>query len=222
MKTIIFIAGIICITSCKLPAQTSTETVGNTRYLSAMQSNLQILDTAGSPSSFIMLANNFERIGTAEKIKWEPFYYAAYCYALMAVNSPDKTKIDMLAEKAELYLEEADKLQKNNSEISTLFAMIKSAKLLVDPMNRWMTMGQEITAHISDAKEQDSNNPRPYLVEARIKYGTPEGLGGGKEVTKALLVDAIKKFKSFTLSSAVAPGWGLRAAENFLEKLNNL
>jgi hypothetical protein len=222
MKKIILIASIVCLSGYTLVAQTSTETVVSNKYLTAMQTNLQVLDTAGAPASFIMLANNFERIGTAEKTKWEPFYYAAYCYATMALNTPDKTKVDMLADKAELYLVQADKLQKNNSEISTLFAMIKSAKISVDPMNRWMSMGQEVTAHISNAKDQDSNNPRPYLIDARIKYRMPEALGGGKEAAKALLTEAVKKFKSFTPSGSIAPNWGLKSTESFLENLNKL
>jgi hypothetical protein len=220
MKKNILIAALICMVSYKSFAQTTTGVSIDNKYEAAMKTNLQVLDTAASPNSFVMLANNFERIATSEKTKWEPFYYAAYCYAVMAVSTADKTKIDMLADKAELYLEQANKIQPNNSEISTVFAMIKSAKILVDPMNRWMTLGQEVVGHINEAKNQDSNNPRPYLVDARIKYRTPERLGGGKEVAKALLAEGISKFKSFKPVNSTAPNWGLQSAESFLATLN--
>ena len=185
-----------------------------------MERNLEILDTAGGAESFIMLANNFDRVATAEKTKWEAFYYAGYCYAVMAAFTPDKTKIDMLADKAELYLQQANNLQKNNSEIAALFAMIKSLKLSVDPMNRWQTLGREIAVHLTKAKQQDPNNPRPFLIEARIKFNTPEGMGGGKEAAKALITEAIQKFNNFKPQNSLAPRWGLRPAEMFLEKLN--
>jgi hypothetical protein len=83
-------------------------------------------------------------------------------------------------------------------------------------------MGQEVTTYISDAKSQDSNNPRPYLIDARIKSRMPEALGGGKEAAKALLTEAIKKFKSFIPAGSIAPSWGQKSAEGFLEKLNSL
>ena len=145
MKQSFIIAIVIFAGSFKLAAQTSTTVSGSDKkFISAMEINLQKLDTAGNVSSFIMLANNFDRIATAEKTKWEPFYYAAYCYAVMAVSSPDKTKIDMLADKAELWLQQANNLKKNNSEIAALFAMIKSSKIMVDPINRWQSFGQEV------------------------------------------------------------------------------
>ncbi len=218
MKKIILITGIICTTGMVLSAQTGTE--ANSKFISAMQNNIQQLDTAQAGSSFMLLANNFDRIAEAEKTKWEPYYYAAYCYGLMALNAPDVSKIDLLADKAVGFLSTAAKLQPNNSEISTVFAMIKSAQLAADPMNRWMSLGQAIDTHLADAKKQDPTNPRPYFIEARIKYRTPEGLGGGKEVAKKLLAEGIKKSASFVATSPITPAWGLKNAELFLQKLN--
>ncbi|HLG39521.1 MAG TPA: hypothetical protein VI461_07625 [Chitinophagaceae bacterium] len=221
MKKTIIMLTILVAGSIQLTAQTSaTEISPGKKFISAMETNLRILDTASNASSFIALANNFDRIAAAEKTKWEPFYYAAYCYAVMAAFTPDKTKIDMLTDKADLWLQEANNLQKGNSEIAALFAMIKSLKILVDPVNRWQKLGQEVAGYLTSAKQQDANNPRPYLIEARIKFNTPEGLGGGKEAAKALITDAITKFGNFKPQSSIAPNWGLQQAESFLAKLN--
>lgn len=219
MKQLLIIVASIFACSFQLTAQTSTTSGRDKKFIAAMESNLQVLDTARGAASFIMLANNFDRIAGAEKTKWEPYYYAAYCYAVMAVSSPDKTKIDMLADKAELYLQQASNLQKNNSEVAALFAMIKSLKIMVDPINRWQTLGQEVGVYLAEAKQQDPNNPRPYLIEARIKLNTPEGLGGGKESAKTLITVAIQKFGNFTPQNSIAPRWGAHQAEGFLEKL---
>src|SRR3712207_3372794 len=95
-------------------AQSSSKQVAySTAFESAMQSNIRQLDTVSSAAGFINLANNFERIGDAEKTKWQPFYYAAYCYTAMAFMSPDKTKIDFLADKAEAVLQQAEAIEKN-------------------------------------------------------------------------------------------------------------
>ena len=69
MKKLIIIAVILITAGCKLFAQTSAEanTGINKKFITAMEVNLKLLDTASAPATFIMLANNFERIGKAEK-----------------------------------------------------------------------------------------------------------------------------------------------------------
>ena len=215
MKKLIIIAVILTTAGCKLFAQTSAEanTGINKKFITAMEVNLKLLDTASAPATFIMLANNFERIGKAEKKQWQPFYYAAFCYAIMAANVPDKSKIDPLAEKAVSYLASADMLEKNNSEISSLHAMILYTRVLVDPVSRWKTLGKEAIDHLTKAKQQDPANPRPYLIDARAKLHTPEGLGGGPKVAKLIIDECLAKFKAFVPANSLAPAWGQAQAE---------
>lgn len=222
MKKIIVIAAIFIAANCKLLAQTSTETVTdmNKKFVAAMESNLQLLDTASSPSTFIMLANSFERIGKAEQKQWQPFYYAAFCYAIMAGNVPDKSKIDFLTEKAESHLATADALEKNNSEISSLYGMILYTRVLVDPISRWQTMGKEAINHLAKAKQQNTANPRPYLIEARAKLHTPEALGGGPKAAKSTIDECLDKFKTFVPENSIAPNWGKAQAEKMVQAIN--
>lgn len=222
MKKSIIIAVIIVAASCKLSAQTSAgaSTGMNKKFVAAMEANLKLLDTASAPVTFVMLANNFERIGKAEKKQWQPFYYAAFCYAIMAANVPDKSKIDYLAEKAVSYLASADALEKNNSEISSLHGMILYTRLLVDPISRWQTMGKEASDLIIKAKQQDPANPRPYLVEARAKLHTPEGMGGGPKAAKLTIDECLTKFKTFVPVNSLAPGWGRVQAEKLSKSVS--
>ncbi len=83
MKKSIIIAAMLIAASCKLTGQTSAVSSADMskKFVDAMEVNLKLLDTASAPATFIMLANNFERIGKAEKNQWQPFYYAAFCYA---------------------------------------------------------------------------------------------------------------------------------------------
>ena len=221
MKKTIIIAGILIAGNCGL-AQTSTEThTGpNKRFISAMETNLKLLDTAGAPATFIMLANNFERIGKAEQKQWQPFYYAAFCYAVMAANVPDKSKIDFLAEKAESYLVLADALENNNSEISSLNGMILYTRVLVDPISRWQTMGKEAIDHLAKARQQDPANPRPYLIDARAKLHTPEGLGGGPRVAKSIIDECLSRFETFKPANSIAPVWGKLQAEKLAQAIS--
>src|SRR5688572_24215623 len=120
-------------------AAKAVEPTSNNLYMVAMQKNLSILDTASTFSSLQSVSNSFERIANAEKNKWEPYYYAAYCYAVMALKA-GKEHVDILADKADSYLKLAVKLD-DNSEISALSAMVHACRIGVDPISRFQVNG---------------------------------------------------------------------------------
>lgn len=188
-------------------------------FIPAMESNLQSLDTA-SGQSYLALAHSFERIGRAEGKQWEPFYHAAYCYTMMASGTPDKSQKDLLADKAESYLDQAAALSANNSEINALHAMVLFIRVSVDPMGRWQTVGQEAYLYLDKAKEQDTSNPRPYYIESRMLVRLPEGLGGGREAALASVHISLQKYATFTPANTIAPKWGKQSAERFQQELS--
>ncbi len=138
----------------------------------------------------------------------------------MAANVPDKSRIDPLAEKAVSYLAAADALEKNNSEISSLQGMILYTRVLVDPINRWQIMGKEAIDYLAKAKQQDPANPRPYLIDARAKLHTPEGLGGGPKAAKLIIDECLAKFKVFAPANSLAPDWGKAQAEKLSKAIS--
>ncbi len=77
----------------------------NTKFEAAMTKNISLIDSAfvrsgsGDLSGFEVEANTFERIGAAEKDKWQPYYYAAYCQVMEALYSKDPAKVDAFADK---------------------------------------------------------------------------------------------------------------------------
>jgi hypothetical protein len=221
MKTLIILTGFIFVT-CKMQAQTAigSSNILNQKFLAAMEANLKMLDTAGTPETFIMLANNFERIGKAEQKQWQPFYYAAFCYALMAGNAKDKSLIDPLEDNAESYLNRADAIENNNSEISSLHAMILYTRVLVDPVSRWQTMGNEAAAWLEKARQQNPANPRPFLIEGRKILHTPESLGGGPKAARPVIEKCLARFADFIPENSISPGWGKKQAEKMLQSLN--
>lgn len=189
-------------------------------FESAMLQNIAQIDTASSPTVLITIANSFERIGQVEKTKWQPWYYASYCYTATAFMSPDKTKIDLLADKAESLLQRAEDIEKNNSEITTLLAMINSCRIMVDPVSRFQTKGKEVQELISKAKMENEHNPRIYLLQARVQLRTPEAFGGGKDIAKLTVEKAIEKFATFKPNDNISPNWGEAQAKSLLAKIN--
>lgn len=188
-------------------------------FIPAMESNLRTMDTA-SGQTYLTLANSFERIGKTEGKKWEPFYHAAYCYTMMASSTPDKSQKDLLADKAEMYLNQAAALSANNSEINALHAMVLFIRVSVDPMARWQTVGQEAYLYLDKAKEQDTTNPRPYYIESRMQVRLPEGLGGGAEAALSSVNISLGKYSTFTPANTIAPKWGMQSAERFQRELS--
>jgi hypothetical protein len=184
------------------------------KYLAAMKSNIEAIDAAfKNPVSLLDLANKFERIGTAEKTQWLPYYYAALCQVNYSFMEQDKTKIDAIADKATEWIDKADALQPNNSEISCIKSMIASAHMMVNPMQRFMEYGQEAQVFIDAAIQQDPANPRPeYLKGQSLKY-TPEQFGGGCANAKPVLQSSLDKYNKFNPASDIHPNWGKQRVE---------
>jgi hypothetical protein len=184
------------------------------KYLAAMKSNIEAIDAAfKNPVSLLDLANKFERIASAEKTQWLPYYYAALCQVNYSYMEQDKTKIDAIADKATEWIDKADALQANNSEISCLKSMIASAHMMVNPMQRFMEYGQEAQVFIDAAIQQDPANPRPeYLKGQSLKY-TPEQFGGGCANAKPVLQSSLDKYNKFNPASDIHPNWGKQRVE---------
>jgi hypothetical protein len=219
-KTLAFLFAVVTVATGIKAQSTSRQAAYSTAFESAMQWNIRQLDTASSEATLVNLANNFERIGNAEKTRWQPFYYAAYCYTVLAFMSPDKSKIDPLADKAETILQQGEALEKNNSEISCLFAVINSCRIMVDPVGRFQVKGKEVQAQLAKARQENADNPRIYLQQARMQIRMPEGLGGGKKAARESAEIAVQKFKDFKPENSIAPTWGEQQAKSLLEKLN--
>lgn len=202
MKKILFAAVLIL---CAL----FTRAQENGKYIAAMNKNLMAMDDAfKNPASLLALANNFERIAEAEKTEWLPYYYAAFCQVNYGFMDTDKSKTDLIAEKATEFINKADLLNPNNSEISCIKSMIASCHMMVNPMERYMQYGPESSKQLEAAMQQDPANPRPdMLIGQSLKY-TPEQFGGGCKTAKVQLESAMKKFETFKPASPLHPNWG--------------
>ena len=191
------------------------------KYAPAMKKNIALLDSAMQKGNAKELANNFERIGDAEKTQWLPYYYAAYCNILTTYTEKDKTKIDAIADKAEEMITKSQALTgQENSEIDVIKSMIASAHMMVDPQSRYMQYGGASSSNIEKAKALDPTNPRPVYLEGQAKLYTPEAFGGGKAVAKPLLEKALAMFDTFKPASELHPVWGKASVKYFIEMAN--
>lgn len=189
------------------------------KYVKAMENLVPGIDTTHTQEGLTELANSFERIANAEKTQWLPYYYAALCYinkANMFFTSQQVDQIDPLMDKAEPLLNKVEELEKDNSEVYCLNKMFNSAKMMADPMNRFMTFGMAANEALEKGKAINPENPRVYLLEGIDKYYTPEQFGGSKTEGKKLFEEALKKFEAFKPASSIHPSWGAGQVKYFL------
>ena len=189
----------------------------NPKYISVMEQNISMLDTTRDAKLLQELGNKFERIANAERSEWLPHYYAAYCYINMTYSSKGNT-IDTYCDKAEAFINKADSIQPNNSEIYTLKAQIASARISVNPMTRGQKYGT-LSAEIREtAKKLDPTNPRTYYLDGTGYFYTPPMFGGGKDKAKSSFEKALALFETFKPASTIAPHWGKGATQYYLKE----
>ena len=199
--------------ACSLLAFSYAGFAQSEKYTGAMEANIKTMDSAKTDEEFIDVSDAFESIGDVEKTQWLPFYYASLAQVTTAFIKMDLANGDQYADKAEALLNKADALEKNNSEISCLRAMIATLRMLVNPQQRWQQYGPVIEENIEKAKTQDPTNPRPYVLKGQNLRGTPEQFGGGCATAKPVLEEALKKIETFKPASSLHPIWGRRNVE---------
>ena len=192
------------------------------RYKSAMEKLIATLDTTKSVDGYTELGNSFLRIAEAEKTQWLPYYYAGLANVSAANNmfvTGQTDKIDPIVDKAAPLIAKAEELQKDNSEIFILKKMYNTAKMMADPMNRYMELSPVAAEALATAKKLNPENPRVPLLEGQDLFFTPEQFGGDKQEAKKKFEEALKKFEAFKPADNIAPHWGKDQAAYFISQI---
>jgi hypothetical protein len=195
-----------------------TANADNTKYIKTMEKTLTMVDTAKTQGSYQTIANKLDRIAGVEKGEWLPKYWGSFCYVVMGYMEKDKNKIDLLLDKAWELIEQAEAIQKDESEIYVMKGWIYSARIGVDPMTRGMKYGPLSDQMQQKAKELNPKNPRPYYMLGTGKFYTPAMFGGGKDKAEPLLEEALKRYTKFKKASAIHPDWGKEETEKMLKQ----
>ena len=190
-----------------------------TTYEKVMGEKIAKIETCKTAEDFHALANDFQRIAEKEKGKWLPNYYAAFSHiqegrVLMRDNKMDK--IDETADNAQKFVDAAMASEPDNSEIYLLQKMIYSLKMIVNPMQRYMTFGMKAQETLEKSKSLNPENPRVALISAEDVYFTPEQYGGSKTKGIELFKTALQKFEAYKPKTNLDPNWGKAEAEYFI------
>jgi tetratricopeptide (TPR) repeat protein len=190
------------------------------KYTLAMQKGITLTDSAKTVEDYTTAANYFERIATAETKQGLPNYYAAFNTLHAAlVSTQNAESKDATYDKAMNFVDKAEALMPNNSEIYALKAYITFMKMSVSPQARAMTMIPQSLAFAEKAIALNPANPRAYLVKGQQLFYTPEMFGGGKAKAKPVLLVAAEKYERFK-TVGLEPNWGKGRCQSLLKQVN--
>lgn len=194
----------------------------NTKLENALLKNLKQMEEAKSSEDFQNIANGLERIAEAEKGEWLAQYYAGYINLITGMQQEANAKKDEYYDRALSYINKADELSPDNSEICVLKSWALGVKIGIDPMNRGQQLGMEAGMLTAKAIELNPENPRAHFMKGQSAMYTPEQYGGGKNIALRYLENAVAKYKTFKPSSPAMPFWGEKQANEALEKCKTM
>lgn len=192
--------------------------IANDRYTDQMIKNIETVYKAQTNEEFQSAINSFERIGNAEKTKWEPFYYASFGYLMQAVRQQEGSKKDQFLDLAASSLDKAKAIKENESEIVALEGFIYMIRLTVDPATRGPQYSSMAMQSFGKAIGLNPENPRALTFMAQMQYGTAQFFKSPTTEACQTLAVAFEKYETYKSDNPLAPTWGKGAADDMKEQ----
>jgi hypothetical protein len=208
MKTTNFLFSMVAI----LIIMVEPVNANDTRYLEAMQKSIQSVYSAKSIDELQSAVNSLERIASAEKVRWEPYYYMSFAFILMANQEQDAARKDAYLDQAHAAIEKASAIKANESEIVALIGFIHMIRVTVDPASRGAQYSGLAMQAFGKATTLNPENPRALTLTAQMQHGTAKFFGSPVTEACATLNLALQKFDTYKSDNPLAPQWGREMA----------
>ncbi len=189
----------------------------SSKYEEAMKTNIDKLYLTNSGEELLNLANQFERIGNAEKAQWLPSYYAAYCFVRSTFF--DNMETDEIHKQLDNAQSIIDKLLIKNDQESEIYALQAFIyQLRITDMSKGAKYSRKAAEAITAAEGLNSTNPRVYYLRGSNTFHTPKFFGGGAEKAKPDLEKAAQLFETQKPETEIMPNWGSQHNKQLLSK----
>lgn len=188
------------------------------KYTEVMAKNIQVVYTSQSVSELQAAVNTFERIGAAEKNKWEPYYYAGFGYVMMANLETEATKKDGYLDQALSAVKRAKEINGKDSEVVALEGFVHMIRVTVDPASRGQQYSGIAMQNFGQAISLNPDNPRALALMAQMQYGTAQFFKSPTDEACTTNDAALQKFATFKSDNPLAPQWGKGMAEQMKAK----
>jgi hypothetical protein len=190
------------------------------KYIQTMSKNIEALYSAHTAEQYQNVINTFDRIGNAEKTKWEPYYYSAFGYLMIANMETDLTKKDQWLDQASVAISKASAINSNESEIVSLDGFTQMLRVTVDPASRGQKYSGQATALFSKALALNPENPRALSLMAQMQIGTARFFKSPTTEGCATAAKAQEKFKTYHSQNPIAPIWGKEMTDKLVGACN--
>lgn len=192
-------------------------------YETAMNSTIADMYKASGIAELQSIANKFDRIGSAEKDKWLPSYYSAYCHVMMSATDSVLANRDRYLDKADASLENAGKNKKVDMvEVLVLKGFSSMMRITVDPGSRGQEYSMKSAGFLQQANQLNDQNPRVLLMMAQMLYGTAQFFGSGTAEACQQFTDSKALFDIEEAEGrGILPTWGKPQVESMLKQCAN-
>lgn len=184
------------------------------KYAEVMSKNIQTVYNSQAIPELQQAVNTFERIGAAEKTKWEPYYYAGFGYIMLANYEKEASKKDAYLDQATASINKAKEILPNDAEIIALEGFVHMIRVTVDAASRGQQYAGLAMQTFGKAISLNPDNPRALALMAQMQLGTAEFLGSSTEEACATNTKALHKFETLQSNNPFAPQWGKAMAES--------
>jgi hypothetical protein len=186
------------------------------KFIEVMTQQIDAVYKAKTADEYQQTINALERIGNAEKTKWEPFYYSAFGYLMIANREKDAARKDQFLDLSEAALAKAKEINETESEIVALDGFIQMIRVTIDPASRGPKFSAQAMQLFGKAIAMNPENPRALALMAQMQFGTAKFFNAPPTEACATNNKAIEKFLSYQSSNPLAPVWGKGMAEGLL------
>ncbi len=182
----------------------SQVTFSQSKFEQSMQQAFQLMHE----KKYDQAANLFERIGNAEPTHWLPYYHLSLLKTRTTFGMKDATKIESQLKIAEKFVDKADKISPNNSEIYVLKAFINVAKIASNPMVYGASLSGKTTELYQKAIALDKTNPRAQSGLIDFKMGAARFFKQDLKPLCKELQQSLELYDNFKPISKLHPNWG--------------
>ncbi|MCU0420014.1 MAG: hypothetical protein MUC38_10205 [Cyclobacteriaceae bacterium] len=186
------------------------------KFEEAMAKQIQHVYTAEKTEALQAATHALDRIAQAEKSRWEPLYYAAFGYVMMANREPEAAKKDGYLDQAMERIRKAAEASPNNSEITALEGFAHMIRVTVDPATRGQQYSALSMQAYGKAIQQDPGNPRALALMAQMQYGMAQFFKSSTAEACTMAQKALALFEGAKSESPLTPAWGRGMTEGLL------
>lgn len=153
-------------------------------------------------------ANLLERISSAEPENWLAPYHLALLKTRSSFAITDKAKQEAQIAAASDFIDKADLLSPDNSEVYVVKGLINVAKIASNPMVNGATLSGPTTELYKKAITLDNNNPRAHSGLTEFEMGSARFFEQDLSPYCKRLQETLALYDAFKPAGKFYPNWG--------------